>query len=313
MEISKSAARARSALYKDFFFTGVHCIVLGVVLQHAVLDLFPCAPGNSTDLLLDEEFGVVDNHKKSWYDVMTTQELWQWADGPLTEAFYGGDAALTNQTGPEPLLWTNRLIGGIQMRQMRVRPNKCPDTKWAMRPEEQAGSACSGIWRTYREARYTHGPQANPREAGQLSTDEYAPSPIPLLSKLVKPEELPVDEDGLWWGNRESTLMDVPSEEWDTASDWYEKWGYSWLKNKESGLKASPALVQSFIGDTTANKYGDFGYAVVLPIHGRNFVEQIRQLKGNTCANGTRPMDCIRTKQQSRSARTLAMTVASTS
>jgi hypothetical protein len=286
----KSAARARSALYKDFaIYTLNLCIVFAVVLGNMPNSTsFLVHQEALTDLLLDEEFGVVDNHKKSWYDVMTPQEMWQWADGPLTEAFYGGDPALTDEAGPRSLLWTNRLIGGIQMRQIRVRPSKCPDTKWAMDPTEQAGSACSGLWRVKREARYTRRPQAHPRETGQLSTAEYQSFAVPFVQGLVETEEVPVDEDGLWWANRESTDARV-SVDWTSASEWYEKWGYSWLKKKETGLKASPALVQSFIGDTSANKYGDFGYAVVLPKQGRNFVEQIRQLKGEyVCANGSR-------------------------
>lgn len=289
----KSAARQRSALYKDFFMYLLYtCIVFAVVLGNMPSSTsFLVHQEALTDLLLDEEFGVVDNHKKSWYDVMTPEEMWQWVDGPLTEAFYGSDPALTDEAGPGPLLWTNRLIGGIQMRQMRVRPNKCPDTKWAMDEAEQATGACSATWRMKREARYTHGPEARRRVdpdsdaasedyGGQLSTAEYEP----IFQKLVAADELPVDEDGLWWANKESD-SDTVSEEWAIASAWYDHWGNSWVQKEQSDLKASPALVRSFIGDTSSNQYGGYGYAVVLPKQGRDFVEQIRQFKGEyVCA-----------------------------
>ena len=291
----KSAARARSAHYKDFFLYALYtCIVFLVVLGN-----MPSSTGflvhqeALTDLLLDEEFGVVANHKKSWYDVMTPQEMWQWADGPLTEAFYGGPAALTDEPGPSPLLWTNRLIGGIQLRQIRVRPNKCPDTKWAMdagrlsQAEQEAGRlsqaerACSATWRPKREARFTRSPDKTARP-DQRSTAGYE-----RLLPLMSADEIPVDDGRFWWTNVESE--DQPeSLEWATAGAWYDHWGYSWLVEPQTKLKASPALVRSFVGDTSANEYGQHGYAVVLPKQGRDFVEQIRQLKGEfVCAKNT--------------------------
>ena len=48
--------------------------------------------------------------------VMTVDELWQWVDGPLYSAFYPNGA-----TQPQPLLYSNALVGGIQMRQVRTK------------------------------------------------------------------------------------------------------------------------------------------------------------------------------------------------
>ena len=44
------------------------------------------------DLLLDEEFSTVENHKKSWADIMTVGEMFEWVDGPLVDAFYSEDS-----------------------------------------------------------------------------------------------------------------------------------------------------------------------------------------------------------------------------
>lgn len=268
----KTSARQRTAHYKDFFMYVTYTFISFLV----VLGNMPSSTSflvhqeALTDLLLDEEFGVVENHKKSWYDVMTDGEMWQWADGPLTEAFYGGDAALTDEPGPGPLLWSNRLIGGIQLRQMRVRPIKCPDTKWSMSPSEQQVAACSATWSPHREAKFTQSPARTPTDQ-KVSTTEYSPK---FGNWFDSPA--PVDESGLWWDNG----AEFESSEWANASAWYADWGHSWLIEPLDGLSSSPALVQSFIGHTKANKYGDHGYAVVLPRQGRDFVEQIRQLKG---------------------------------
>jgi hypothetical protein len=83
--------------------------------------------------------------------------------------------------------------------------------------------------------------------------------------------------DCMWWANTDNP---EESKRWSAARDWYGDWGDTWLTEPETGLKASSALVRNFFGATSANKYGDFGYAVVLPRKGRDFAEQIRQLKG---------------------------------
>jgi hypothetical protein len=88
---------------------------------------------------------VVQNHKKSYYDVATEEELWQWIEGPLFGAFYSDD----DEEFPQPLLGTNHLIGAIQLRQARVGPTACPliaQAGMGLRPYE-----CTARWTLERE------------------------------------------------------------------------------------------------------------------------------------------------------------------
>jgi hypothetical protein len=70
------------------------------------------------DLLLDEEFADVHNMKKTWYDVGTVEEMWQWARGPLGGALLADDG---NPGSLTAMLGTNQLIGPVRMRQARVK------------------------------------------------------------------------------------------------------------------------------------------------------------------------------------------------
>jgi hypothetical protein len=90
------------------------------------------------DLLLDEEFPDV-SFKKNYGDVMTEEEMWQWVDGPLTNAFFPDPG----DTEPQPLLGTNYLIGSLQIRQARVDPILCSDT---MRSVMQNQVHCAPRW-----------------------------------------------------------------------------------------------------------------------------------------------------------------------
>ena len=90
------------------------------------------------DLLLDEEFEQVGNHKKNWFDVMTETEMWQWVEGPLFNAFYPGSTL-----APQKLLGNNELIGRMQFRTARVKPHPCPDLEWQASNGE---NTCSGAW-----------------------------------------------------------------------------------------------------------------------------------------------------------------------
>ena len=63
--------------------------------------------------MLDEEFPNV-SFKKNFEDVMTEGEMWEWVDGPLTNAFHPPD--LNETTEPQLLLETNALIGSLQVR-----------------------------------------------------------------------------------------------------------------------------------------------------------------------------------------------------
>ena len=76
------------------------------------------------DALLDEEFldSDVPNHKKSWYDIKSTTEMWQWIEGPLYGSFYHDESS---PDIPQPLLGSNHLLGAIDIRQMRTRTVSC--------------------------------------------------------------------------------------------------------------------------------------------------------------------------------------------
>ena len=101
------------------------------------------------DLVLDEEFPDV-SFKKNHFDIMTEDELWQWVDGPLTAAFYPDDSSEI----PQPLLYSNLLIGSIQLRQVRVRDTECTHLIHDLDPwpglfgdrEDNTAGRCSPRW-----------------------------------------------------------------------------------------------------------------------------------------------------------------------
>ena len=83
------------------------------------------------DLLIDEEWGP--NYKKNWHEIMTQGEVWSWLNGPLlnglypTTFHYTDDPLNANQTGI--ILNHNRLVGGVQMRQVRYNPKGCENRR----------------------------------------------------------------------------------------------------------------------------------------------------------------------------------------
>ena len=92
------------------------------------------------DLVLDEEFPDV-SFKKNFHDVMTEQEMWQWADGPLTAAFYPDDTS----EEPQPLLYSNVLVGAVHIRQVRVSDSDCTDLLADIDPSAR----CAPRWNEY--------------------------------------------------------------------------------------------------------------------------------------------------------------------
>ena len=79
--------------------------------------------------------------KKSYYDIMTFEEMWQWADGPLTAAFFPDPT----QDMPQPLLGSNYLIGSMQVRQARVRSTECGDLE-LIQKVSGSGHKCFPRW-----------------------------------------------------------------------------------------------------------------------------------------------------------------------
>ena len=87
-----------------------------------------------SDLLFDEEFSD-SNYKKNWFEVMTQGELFTWAEGPLTQAFFDPDS----EESISLLGGTTHLVGQVQFRQVRSDRNS-----------SAAGSECPtefGGWR----------------------------------------------------------------------------------------------------------------------------------------------------------------------
>ena len=89
---------------------------------------------------------MVQNHtksksksSKSWYDVATTEELYQWMEGPLYNALWDGSEDFPQ---PQPLLGTNYLLGSVHVRQVRVLNCQCPDLAQLVAPN----GTCQGKW-----------------------------------------------------------------------------------------------------------------------------------------------------------------------
>ena len=103
-----------------------------------------------SDLLLGEEFDQQTTHiYKSWYDVMTEQEMWEWAYGPLAAAVGGTHGKV------DALMGTNWLLGPVRIRQERSEETNRTDCMEALegvfgaRVTEQLhkrGVECTSNW-----------------------------------------------------------------------------------------------------------------------------------------------------------------------
>eukprot|EP01043_Picozoa_sp_COSAG02_P038591 COSAG02_NODE_2987_length_7613_cov_13.554565_1_plen_1662_part_00 len=75
-----------------------------------------------SDLLLGEEFDAETTHIfKNFDDIMTAEEMWQWAEGPLSAGLLVDDEADGNLAA---LLGTNWLLGPVRLRQERSREER---------------------------------------------------------------------------------------------------------------------------------------------------------------------------------------------
>jgi hypothetical protein len=102
-------------------------IFLGVCF--AIYDVHKAFQTNDAlvDLFLDEEFPGAQ-YKKNFFDVMTFEETWQWMQGPMLSGaypneWYNGDQFTPQEQGM--VLYSAHLIGGVQLRQIRVRAGTC--------------------------------------------------------------------------------------------------------------------------------------------------------------------------------------------
>ena len=84
------------------------------------------------DLFIDEEFPGIDI-KKSFHDIMTFDELWQFLEGPLISGlywtdWYNGDPFTSTTAGLAlngRVLYNQKLVGGARLRQIRVEGISC--------------------------------------------------------------------------------------------------------------------------------------------------------------------------------------------
>lgn len=84
------------------------------------------------DLFMDEEFDSV-SYKKNFYEIMTKDEFWQWMQGPLLaglyqSTYYNGDTIPDDEQGY--ILGSLRLVGGVELRQMRVSNSSCSERRY---------------------------------------------------------------------------------------------------------------------------------------------------------------------------------------
>ena len=111
------AEHSRTQVMTLLFYV-LHVMVMGVLLgllpPPSVLLRHQTAV---EDLLLGEEFDDNTTHiYKSWYDVMTAEEMWQWAEGPMAAAILV-DGVEDGKV--DALVGTNWLVGPVRIRQER--------------------------------------------------------------------------------------------------------------------------------------------------------------------------------------------------
>ena len=77
------------------------------------------------DSIVDEPFRFEDSHvKKTFYDIGGVEDYHQWVEGPLLSALYTDNANSMHAEIGE----LSTLIGSIRIRQVRAKPQKCPNS-----------------------------------------------------------------------------------------------------------------------------------------------------------------------------------------
>lgn len=117
--------KRRQAFYREFF---TYCLFVGVFLRFAgtLPTEIAFQPDAAVwDLFLDEEFPTV-TFKKTFFDVKTRDELYEWLEGPFVNGWYERDLF----EGEDPLLADRVLfhlvpLGQPQLRQIRIRDEAC--------------------------------------------------------------------------------------------------------------------------------------------------------------------------------------------
>ena len=90
----------------------------------------------------EENFG--DYNEKTFLDIATAEELFDWMEGPLAEGLFPGENynGLKNKWVGYVMTY-NRLVGMIRLRQLRVAPNK--NCNLTMSAIEQVGRLTTGV------------------------------------------------------------------------------------------------------------------------------------------------------------------------
>jgi hypothetical protein len=82
------------------------------------------------EFVLGQEFRAQDvpNYNRNFYDIVTPEDVWHFLEGPLVNSlfqtkWYNGDEYRKEQGS---VLVDSHLLGGVRLRQFRVRPQTCP-------------------------------------------------------------------------------------------------------------------------------------------------------------------------------------------
>lgn len=74
-------------------------------------------------VFVEENFG--DFNEKAFADVSNFGEVWQWTEGVLMPGLFDSDIDTGESNQAANVMMYNRLVGGVQLRQLRVRNDSC--------------------------------------------------------------------------------------------------------------------------------------------------------------------------------------------
>ena len=134
-------------------------LVMLFTLMASIYDVHEAYGVNAavSDLFLDEEFPGAQ-YKKNFFEIMTFEEWWTWLEGPVIAGAYP-----TEWYNEQPLtavesgkvLYTLRRVGGVQLRQLRVRSDSCT---LSSQTKLTGGTACYAAFSAEAEDRAPFGP-----------------------------------------------------------------------------------------------------------------------------------------------------------
>jgi hypothetical protein len=119
---------SRKALQRLFTFRKLPLEIITIVLMVIVGALTTTGfdsqqlrfDNHITDKFIDEEFDQSDAHvRKTFFDIATVEEFWQWANGPLAGGLYPDTEKIDD---------VSSIVGSIRIRQVRAKPGKCKNS-----------------------------------------------------------------------------------------------------------------------------------------------------------------------------------------